>query len=171
VDSKRIALGAGVVLVLAVAVVGYVLSAPPRSSSTSSSVSPCGLLSPDVIMDLSWNGAGRYVPGINQNAPPWNQPSIQAHITEGWQALCQSQAFVSAIQEHGDHSFSAGGGFVDANDVNDSVAGVNVNWSQGSGVNCTEYQESWAIFVVNGTASSPTTTPVGPCVSMTTPAQ
>lgn len=159
------------VVIIAVAATGYILTGTFHSSVSTSSESPCSLLSPDVITNLAWNGAGRYVPGINQSAPPWNQQSIQAHITEGWDALCQSQAFVAAIQAHGDRSFSAGGGFVNANDVNASVAGINVGWSEASGANCTQYQESWNIFIVNGTASEPTTTAVGPCISIGTPQQ
>jgi hypothetical protein len=173
----RRALGKSVVafsliLVIAVGATGYVLATTFRPASTlTSSENPDSLLSPDVVSDLAWNGAGRYVPGINQSAPPWNEPSIQAHITEGWQALCQTQAFVEAIQAHGARSFSAGGGFVNPNDVNASVAAIVLGWAQASGANCTQYQESWDIFIVNGTASAPTSTSAGPCISMAAESQ
>jgi len=60
---------------------------------------------------------------------------------------------------------------LEMNDVNASVAGIEVDWSQGSDANCTQYQESWDIFIVNGTSSEHTTMAVGPCISMATPQQ
>jgi hypothetical protein len=43
-----------------------------------------------------------------------------------------------------------------------------VNWTEASGANCTAYQESWDIFIVNGTASEPSTMATGQCIDMTT---
>jgi len=150
---------------MAIVVAGVVISATIFVTSTShpamtssSSVDACSLLTTANMEFLAWDGAGHEIPGINQSAPPWDYQSIYDHIQQGWQSLCPSPAFVSAIDAHGDGSFSWGGGFVNAANPDNSQAGLALIWSQTTSTNCTQYIESWSIFIVNGTVSMPSTT-------------
>ena len=151
-------------LAVAIVVAAIVLSATiffvastGRPTTTSSSVAPCNLLTKANMQLLAWNGAGREISGINQSAPPWDYQSIYDHIEEGWQNLCQSSSFVSAIQAHGSGGFSWGGGSINSANPDDSQAGIAIIWSQTTSTNCTQYVENWSIFLVNGTASSAST--------------
>ncbi len=152
-------------LAIAIVVAGALVSATiffvtstAHPTSTSSSVDACSLLTTANMEFLAWNGAGHEIPGINQSAPPWDYQSIYDHIQQGWQSLCLSPAFVSVVDTHGAGCFSWGGGFVNAADPDNSQAGLAVIWSQTTSTNCTQYIESWSIFIVNGTASMPSTT-------------
>jgi len=148
---------AAIVIAAVVLSATILLTSSSRSSTTTSSVSACSLLTPDVMEDMAWNGAGREVPGLNQTAPPWDYQSIYGHIDQGWESLCQSPAFVAAIQAHGAGSFSSGGGFVNPSNPEDSLAGISVAWTSTTSSNCTQYVESWNILIVNGTVTTPST--------------
>jgi len=159
-------------VLVVVAATGYVALTfrPSTNEPATSSENACSLLTPDVITALAWNGAGHEVQGINQSASPWDEQSIQAHIEEGWQTLCQSQSFVSAIRAHGPSSFSSGGGFVNPSNEDASVVGIHVGWSQTADANCTAYQEGWLIYIVNGTTTSaPSSISTGQCTDANPP--
>ncbi len=152
-------------LVLSAAIL---LSASMKAStptSSTSSVSACSLLTPTEMDDMAWNGAGREIPGLNQSAPPWNYQSIFGHIQQGWESICQSPAFVTAIQAHGAGSFSSGGGFVNPSNPDNSLAGIAVIWSNTISTNCAQYIENWDIFIVNGTVTAPSTSTTD-CINM-----
>lgn len=143
-----------VVAAIVVSATIFYASTASKALQTSTTMNPCGLLTQGEMDNMAWDGAGREVPGLNQSAPPWNYQSIYNHIQEGWQTLCQTTAFASAIQAHGTGSFSSGGGFVNPSNPDDSQAGINVIWTS---ANCTQYIESWSILIVNGTVIGPTT--------------
>ncbi len=156
-----------VIVVAAVAsaiviVAAYTGSTTPRTSANPKTA--CSLLTEADMEYLAWNGAGREIPGLNQSAPPWSYQSIYDHVKEGWQNLCQTTAFVSAIQAHGTSGFSFGGGFINPSDPDNSQMGVAVIWSQTTSSSCTQYIENWSIFIVNGSATGPTTS-TSDCIS------
>lgn len=165
-NYTRLAAAIVIVAILAAAIVILTTSTGTTTSRTSTT-SPCSLLTQAQMEGYAWNGAGREIPGINQSAPPWNYQSIYDHIQEGWQTLCQTAAFVSAIQVHGARSFSSGGGFVNPSDPDNSQMGVTVGWTQTISTNCTQYMEEWSILIVNSTVIGPTTTSIPGCPSST----
>lgn len=120
-------------LVFAISILGVVFALLFNSRSTTStqttSVDICGLLSPSVMDNLALNGAGREIPGLNQSAPPWDYQSIRNHIHQGWDTVCQSESFVSAVQEHGP-GFSSGGSFINAANPNASAVAIVMAWAQ-----------------------------------------
>jgi hypothetical protein len=134
-------------------------------TSSTSSVSACSLLTPAEMDDMAWNGAGREIPGLNQSAPPWNYQSIYGNIQQGWESLCQSPAFVTAIQVRGAGSFSSGGGFVNPSNPDNSRAAIVMFWSNTISANCTHYIEEWDILIVNGTVTAPSTSTTD-CINM-----
>jgi hypothetical protein len=115
--------------------------------------------------DMAWNGAGREIPGLNQSAPPWDYQSIYGHIQQGWESICQSPEFVTAIQAHGAGSFSSGGGFVNPSNPDNSRAAIALIWSNTLSANCTQYLEEWDILIVNGTVTAPSTSTTD-CINM-----
>lgn len=153
-NHTRLAVAIVVALVLVSATIIFYVSTASKAPQTSTTMNTCGLLTQGEMDNMAWNGAGLEVPRLNQSAPPWNYRSIYDHIQGGWQTLCQTAAFVSAIQAHGTGSFSSGGGFVNPSNPDDSQAGINVIWTS---ANCTQYIESWRILIVNGTVIGPTT--------------
>jgi hypothetical protein len=165
-NFTRVALA---IVIAALVLSAVILLATSREASTktssTSSVNPCGLLTPALMEYMAWNGAGREIPGLNQSAPPWDYQSIYEHIQQGWESICQGPAFVTAIQAHGAGSFSSGGGFVNPSNPDNSMAGVAVIWSNTTSANCTQYIENWDILIVNGTATAPSTSTTG-CINM-----
>src|ERR1700722_2935314 len=135
-----LALGSIVIIILAVSSLVFSFD-HPTSPTTTSSVNPCRLLTPSEEDYLAWNGVGREIPGLNQSSPPWDYQSIYDHIQEGWGNLCQSSAFVTAVQAHGAASFSVGGGFINSENPQASQAGVAIVWTQTSSTTCTQYIE------------------------------
>jgi hypothetical protein len=157
---------ATVVLVLAILViagfgVGYLVGDSARSTET---LNPCSFITTQQEQSIAGTGAYQNVQGLDQSAPPWNYASLYQHIQQGWASLCESQAFATAVQSHDVKGVAIGGGFINTTDPDASVAGISMGWSQGASANCTQYQESWNIFIVNGTVSAPSISS-GVCIS------
>jgi hypothetical protein len=151
------------VTILLVSSAALALHYPPFSVKAST-LSTCSFVSPSQQQTVAGNGAYQNVPGLNQSVPPWNYQSIYQHIQDGWTSLCQSQLFVTTVRAHDVNGVAIGGGYINTANPNASVAGISMSWLQGTSTNCTSYQESWDIFIVNGTVSAPLTT-TGACTS------
>jgi hypothetical protein len=161
--TKFIALAAALVVVLLVFSVAFTFHYPPFSAKTST-MSACSLVTPSQEQSIAGLGAYQNVPGLNQSSPPWNYQSIYQHIQDGWESLCQSQVFVATIQAHDVNGIAIGGGYINTANPDASVAGISMSWWQQTPSNCTSYEESWSIFIVNGTVSAPLTS-AGACIS------
>jgi len=159
-----VALAATLVVVLLAFSAAFAFHYPPFSARTSTTMSACDLVTPSEEQSVAGIGAYQNVAGLNQSAPPWNYQSIYQHIQDGWESLCQSQVFISTIQAHDVNGVAIGGGFIDTANPDASVAGISISWWRQALSNCTSYQESWGIFIVNGTVSAPSTT-AGACIS------
>jgi hypothetical protein len=156
-----------IVAVLLVFSVAFVSHHPPFGVKTTA-IQPCDLVTPAQEQFVAGTGAFQSVPGLNQSASPWDYQSIYQHIQEGWDSICQSPAFVTTIQAHDIKGASAGGGFINTANPDASVAGISIGWWQQTSTNCTSYEESWNIFIVNGTVSTPVTS-TGACNSIPPP--
>ena len=155
-----------VAVVVALAATIFVLTVG-HGASQNATTDPCSLLTQPVMESLAWNGAGHEVSGLNQSAPPWDFQSIYDHIQQGWQTLCKTTAFTIAIQDHG-AGISAGGGFINKSSPANSQVGIVIPWTQTTSTNCTAYEETWSIYIVNGSVSNPTTITIGECIYATT---
>jgi hypothetical protein len=159
-----VALAAAFVVVLLAFSAAFAFHYPPFSSRTST-MSACSLVTPSQDQSVAGIGAYQNVPGLNQSAPPWNYQSIYQNIQDGWASLCQSQVFINTIQAHDVNGVAIGGGFINTANPDASVAEISTGWWQQTSSNCTSYQESWGIFIVNGTVSAPLTT-ASACISI-----
>lgn len=166
VGTKFIAVAVALIVVLVAFSAAFAFHYPPFSV-TASTIDACSLVASAQEQSIAGTGAYQNVPGLNQSAPPWNYQSIYQHIQEGWDGICQSPAFVTTIQAHGIKGAAAGGGFIDVSDPDASVAAISIGWWQQTPTSCTSYEESWNIFLVNGTASAPLTS-TSACISAST---
>jgi hypothetical protein len=163
-ETVFVALLTIVVVVLLAFSAAFAFRYPPFSARTSTTMSTCSLVTPSEEQSVAGIGAYQNVPGLNQSSPPWNYPSIYQNIQDGWESLCQSQVFINTIQAHDVNGVAIGGGFINTASPDASVAGISISWWRQTLSNCTSYQESWSIFIVNGTVSAPLTT-AGACIS------
>jgi len=161
--TKFIALVVALLVILLAISAAFAFHYPPFSVNTSS-LNTCSFVTPSQEQSVAGNGAYQNVPGLNQSAPPWNYQSIYQHVQAGWASLCQSQMFVTTVQAHDVNGVAIGGGYINTANPEASVAGISMSWWQGTSTNCTSYQESWNIYIVNGTVSAPLTSS-GACIS------
>ena len=169
IGTTLVALALAVTAVLLVFSVAFVFHYPPIGVKTST-IEPCDLVTSAQEQSVAGTGAYQNVPDLNQSAPPWNYQSIYQHIQEGWNSICQSPAFVTTIKTHDINGAAAGGGFINTSNPDASVAGISIGWWQQTPTNCTSYEESWSIFIVNGTVSAPLTS-TGACISDPPPSE